>query len=70
MASMRPKIPPLVGTHEIQQMLGVTRQRVQQIVSTKGFPDPVVTLSEGRSRIWLEADVAAWIAARPKRGGK
>lgn len=53
------KIPPLVGAYEIRDMLGVTRQRVQQIVNTKGFPDPVVSLRMGKA--WLKADVEAWV---------
>lgn len=62
------KLPPIVGTHQIQKMLGVSRSRVAQIVSTKGFPDPVTRL--GSAQIWLQEDVEAWIVARDKRLGR
>lgn len=48
----------LVGAAEIANMLGVSRQRVNQIVREKGFPDPVAELTAGR--IWLLEDVQAW----------
>lgn len=51
--------PRLVGTHQIRTMLGVTRSRVAQIVTTKGFPDPIAKL--GTANIWLEEDVEKWI---------
>ncbi|MEU3457859.1 hypothetical protein ABZ671_30355 [Micromonospora sp. NPDC006766] len=51
----------LVGTAEIRLMLGgISRQRVDVIVSSKGFPDPVETLIMGR--VWLRSDVERWIA--------
>jgi predicted DNA-binding transcriptional regulator AlpA len=49
----------LVGVTEIAEMLGVSRQRVDQIVRSDGrFPKPVAELHAGR--IWLRTDVAAW----------
>lgn len=39
----------LMGTREIQQLLGVSRQRVQQIVSRPDFPAPKAELS---IRVW------------------
>jgi predicted DNA-binding transcriptional regulator AlpA len=55
----------LMGTAEIRQRLGLSKQRVHQIVNQKGFPDPVARVSG--ITIWLTADVEAWIAAhRPK----
>jgi hypothetical protein len=49
----------LVGTAEIAEMLGITRQRVNAIVQTHDdFPEPVAVLSAGR--IWMRSDVLAW----------
>lgn len=58
-----------MGVHEIAEMLGVTRQRVNQLVhSSKGFPAPVAELAAGR--VWRRSDVEAWTAERAaKRGG-
>jgi predicted DNA-binding transcriptional regulator AlpA len=49
----------LVGTVEIRERLGVSKQRVHQIVNQKGFPDPVAHVSG--VTIWLASDVEAWI---------
>lgn len=39
-------------------MLGVSRQRVQQLVSRADFPAPVVAL--GMGKVWVAEDVTAW----------
>jgi predicted DNA-binding transcriptional regulator AlpA len=51
----------LVGLAEIGEMLGLSRQRVDQLARSKGFPEPVAVISAGR--IWLRADVEAWARA-------
>ena len=57
----------LVGTAEIAEMLGVTRQRVGQIAATDpDFPDPEVVLASGR--VWRRDEVEAWIEHHPRRG--
>lgn len=60
--------PPLdlMGAAEIGKLLGVSRQRVQQLVSDdarkkNGFPDPVAALDMGK--VWHADDVRAWAAA-------
>jgi predicted DNA-binding transcriptional regulator AlpA len=50
----------LVGAAEIRAMLGVSKQRVYQITTKKGFPDPVAVLAMGK--VWLAEDVEKWIA--------
>ena len=56
----------LVGLSEIATMLGVSRQRVGQLVSDyDDFPDPVAELASGR--IWETAAVEAWANAHPVR---
>jgi prophage regulatory protein len=56
----------LVGAHEIRVWLGgVSRQRVYQLTSRDDFPPPVADLAQGK--VWLAADVEAWIAARETR---
>lgn len=52
----------LVGAAEIAELLGVTRQRVNQIVAEDPtFPEPVAELTAGR--IWHRSDVVAWAVA-------
>ena len=60
---------PLVGAHEIRGMLGVSRQRVQQLATRSDFPRPVAELAQGK--VWVRADIEAWISvyrAGPGRG--
>jgi hypothetical protein len=48
-----------MGVSEIASFLGVSRQRADQIVRTKGFPDPLAELAAGR--VWDGDSVKAWI---------
>lgn len=59
----------LMGQRELADRLGVSRQRVQQIVSRPDFPPPYATLANGR--VWTTEDVEAWIAEhRPAPDGE
>jgi prophage regulatory protein len=74
----------LMGTAEIALRLGVTRQRVQQLVVRPDFPKPDHELIMGN--VWKSGDIEAWIREhrpdlaegpegppdipkRPRRGG-
>jgi hypothetical protein len=49
----------LVGIAEIAEMIGVTRQRVDQLSrNDPDFPEPVAELHAGR--IWTRHDVLQW----------
>ena len=57
----------LVGMAEIAEMLGVSRQRVSQLIETyEDFPKPEVELSGGR--VWSRTAIETWIASHPERG--
>lgn len=59
----------LVGQAEIADRLGVSRQRVQQLVQRADWPKPHATLAMGK--IWKTTDVEAWIAKnRPEVADK
>lgn len=51
---------PLMGQAEIADRLGVSRQRVQQLVARPDWPKPYVTLAMGK--VWKTDDVEAWIS--------
>jgi prophage regulatory protein len=52
----------LVGLTEIARLLGISRQRVDQLLRTdEAFPEPIATLSAGR--IWERADIESWARA-------
>ncbi len=49
----------VVGVPEIAEILGVSRQRVYQLIEAyDDFPTPVATLAVGR--IWSRAAVEEW----------
>lgn len=51
--------PDLIGVHEIAQLLGVSRQRVDELARTRpDFPKPVAHLRAGR--IWRRRDIESW----------
>lgn len=52
---------PLMGSAEIGRALKVGRQRVQQITTGPGFPQPYDVLTAGR--VWRTADFEAWAKA-------
>ena len=54
--------PRLTGATEIGRLLGISRQRVQQLAAQPGFPEPVAVLAMGK--VWREDDVIAWAKAR------
>lgn len=49
---------PVVAMSEVGQMLGVSRGRVQTLVSRPDFPAPIAALTVGR--VWSSDDVRAW----------
>ena len=56
----------LVGIAEIAEIVGVTRQRVDQLSRTdQDFPQPVAEIRAGR--IWARTDVLAWMEASGRR---
>lgn len=58
--AMAEQMPPLVASHEIAELLNVSRQRVTQLTTEAryNFPDPVAVLKVGR--IWNKAEVIDW----------
>jgi predicted DNA-binding transcriptional regulator AlpA len=49
----------LMGAAEIAERLGVSRQRVQQLIGRADWPAPAATLEMGR--VWRTDEVEAWI---------
>lgn len=52
----------LVGATDVARLLGVSRQRVYQLMSDATFPPPASHLARGA--LWSRADVEAWNARR------
>jgi hypothetical protein len=51
----------LMGTSEIAELLGVSRQRAAQLAASEGFPAPVVKLAAGP--VWERQAVENWAVA-------
>lgn len=52
----------IVGTPDVAARLGISRQRVAQLVEQQGrFPSPIATVRG--THIWRWGDIADWIAA-------
>jgi prophage regulatory protein len=49
----------LMGAKEIEDRLGVSRQRVYQLTARKDFPAPYDVIAMGK--VWRIEDVEAWI---------
>lgn len=54
----------LLGLQELADLLGVSRQRADQLARYQGFPKPVAELKGGR--IWKRGDVERWQKARQR----
>lgn len=55
----------MVAVAEIARMLGVSRQRVHQMLAAGDFPEPIAELAVGR--VWRRADVEAWARKTGRR---
>lgn len=53
-----PRVGRLVSRVEIAELLGVTKQRLHQIIEAGGFPEPVAQLGIGH--IWDRDTVLTW----------
>jgi predicted DNA-binding transcriptional regulator AlpA len=49
---------PVVGTGEIAEMVGISRQRVNQILGEGNFPPPLARLAKGP--VWRRGDIVRW----------
>jgi predicted DNA-binding transcriptional regulator AlpA len=57
-----------VGAQEIAKLLGVSRQRVQQLASGPDFPQPEAVLAMGK--VWGKADILEWARAAGRITGE
>jgi predicted DNA-binding transcriptional regulator AlpA len=59
----------LLGASEAAEVLGVSRQRVYQLVETySDFPKPVAQL--GRGAIWKRSDIERWAKGWERKSGR
>ena len=53
---------PLLGVREIAEVLGISRQRADQIMREYGAPKPYADLAAGR--VWKRTDIVRWLQKR------
>lgn len=59
----------LVSVTEIAEMLGISRQRVNQLIQAyEDFPQPEADLAIGR--VWLRSAVETWALSHPRKPGR
>lgn len=55
------RIPRLYGRKEIQELLGLTRQRVSRIQNNPKYEFPAPVYSHGHTVLWKAKEVDSWI---------
>ncbi len=55
----------VLGATEAAKLLGVSRQRLAQLI--EGYDDFPPGQELARGRVWARVDIDAWIAAHPDR---
>jgi predicted DNA-binding transcriptional regulator AlpA len=59
----------LLGASDVAKLLGVSRQRVYELLDThEDFPRPVASLARGA--VWDRGQVEAWVATWKRRPGR
>ena len=53
-------IEDILGTSEVAEVLGVSKQRIHSLRQMKEFPDPVVQLAS--TPLWDRKDVVSFLA--------
>lgn len=61
-------IPPIMSISEISKMLGVSRQRAQQLSRQPDFPQPIARTSNGP--IYAISDIARYHHTRARKKGQ
>lgn len=67
-ALAEPTFPDVLGVTEAAQMLGVSRQRLDQLTSHRDFPAPMVRLAAGP--VWLRSSIEGFERRWDRRPGR
>lgn len=65
---LEPALPELAGGREVAGLLGVSKQRLHQLLGRDDFPDPVVRLAAGP--VWLVSSVRAFERQWSRKPGR
>lgn len=68
LAQFEGEVPDILGSAEVAEILGVSRQRVQQLRAEGRFPEPILELSA--TPIWLRRSIDAFLTSWSRRPGR
>lgn len=60
----------LVSRPELRAMLGVSKERVRQLVDSPEFPAPVDVMDDGRNPVWDRAEMQRYADSRNTAHGR
>jgi hypothetical protein len=63
-----PNFPEVLGTTEVTELLGVTRQRLHQLRSAGRFPAPMIELAA--TPLWLKTTIDSFLETWDRSGGR
>lgn len=63
-----PQVPDIVGTRELMNLLGITRQRLAALRRQPTFPSPFAELAA--TPVWDKAAIDAWVEQWDRRSGR
>ena len=54
----------LIRIRKVQEMVGISKSYIYQLMHTGHFPKPISLVPGGSSVAWVESEVTAWINSR------
>lgn len=64
----RPTFPDVIGSGEVLEVMGISKQRLWQLRQTDDFPQPMVTLSA--TPIWMRAAIESFMERWNRKVGR
>jgi predicted DNA-binding transcriptional regulator AlpA len=68
MENAKSNFPDVVGSQEVTEMLGITRQRFHELRSSGRFPEPIIHLAA--TPVWMRAAVTTFTSEWDRRPGR
>jgi predicted DNA-binding transcriptional regulator AlpA len=62
------RVEDILGTTEVVELLGVSRQRIHELRTAGRFPEPMVELAAGP--IWLRSGIEAYLETWSRKAGR
>ena len=66
----KPAIDPMLTPHEVELMVGLSRQRLYKLMKDKDDPFPAGVRVGLRAVRWRKSEVEEWLSRRPRAGAR